>query len=168
MKYLGIADTATLRTELAKGVYAAMSDQERSDYLHRPEGTIANPIPQPQVPIVMDVTSLLSLLTDANNHSIAKLAACPSAPSLRDDVLAQDLPRVKSWAEFFVGAGIITVGEYQSVNTYLNSIMLDPTWSSTIPAPSPCFRLFGGKTWKAPDGSSVNFVTIEDIASARS
>jgi hypothetical protein len=170
MNFLSPEEILTLKTELAKPVYASMSDQERSDYIHRPEGTMDNPEPQGQVPLVMTVAGLLGLLTDPSNHSLAKLAACPSAPALRNDILAQEIGKVKLWAAFFAGAGIITSGEYAAVSTYLNSTIPDPSYSATIPAPSPVFRLFGGKTWSlaGPNANHYDRITIEDIALARS
>ena len=167
MRYLSIADTATLRTELAGSAYVGKTDVERLTILTTPEGTISNPTPQPQIPVVMDVQPLLSLLTDGTNHSISKLAACPSAPALRGDVLAQDFGRVKAWAVFLVGAGIITAGEYAAVNTYLNSTIADESWASTIPAPSPIARLFSGKRFVGTDGSTTQCPSLEDIAAAR-
>jgi hypothetical protein len=170
MNFLSPDEIQILKTEFSRSVYAAMTDQERSDYINRPEGTVANPTPQSQVPVVMSITGLLSLLTDPTNHSISKLAACPSAPALRDDVLSQDLAKVKTWASFFVAAGIITTAEYSSVMTYLSSTIPDPQYVATVPAPTPLFRLFGGKTWTldGPNANSYDRITIEDIALARS
>lgn len=170
MYFLSPSEILVLTEELAKPVYTSMTDQERSDYICRPEDAVTNPTPQGQVPIVITVDDLLTRLKDPANHSIGKLAACPSAPALRDDVFANDISKVKGWAKFFVGAGIITVGEYTDVMVYLNSTVPDPSYSATIPAPTPLFRLFGGKVWSldGPNPNSYDRITIEDIALARS
>jgi len=52
--YLSSTDLAILHAEFGRAVYATLSDAQRFAYLSVPEGTVANPIAQGQVPVVID------------------------------------------------------------------------------------------------------------------
>jgi len=165
--YLSPTDLATLHAEFARAVYANLSDAQRFAYISTPEGTVANPAPQGQVPVTMTAANLMSQLNDPTNNSAAKVGQWPNLASFLVDVKTQNHAGIPIWAKVLAANGSITPTEMNQVIAFASSTVTDPSWSSTVPGPTPTARLFGGKVWTGSDGSTVNYPTLADVAAAR-
>ena len=82
------------------------------------DGNIARALTKPSTATPLTVNGLLGLLSSA---SMAKLATNPNAVELRNQVEAQDIEAVKSWATLFKGGGVITASEHTAVIAACNA-----------------------------------------------
>ena len=82
------------------------------------DGTIARALTKPSTATPLTVNGLLGLLSPS---SMAKLATNPNAVELRNQIAAQDIESVKSWATLFKGGSVITAGEHTAVISACNA-----------------------------------------------
>lgn len=165
MNFLSPEELVTLKAEFARSAYTNLADIDRWNYLHRPEGQTTNPAQREQVPVTFSIETMLAFL---GSDSAANVGNWANLGLLMDTVSLQDHSGALRLVSVLVAFARITSAEATAIRAWLNSTVADPNYSSTVPGPTPCFRLFGGKTWTASDGSSVTFVTLEDVALARS
>ena len=167
MNYLPASDMAILHTELQAAKYSGLTDTQRFDFVHSPEGTVANPTAQGTIAGPLTMAGIMTLLSDANNNSAVKLAAWTNLGLVKDAVDLKDRASLLLWTAVLPGVGLISSAEATAIHNYILATIPDPIWTATVPGPTPKARLFGNKTWTGADGSTVNFIPPADVGLAR-
>jgi hypothetical protein len=161
---LSPAEIEALRAELAGPAYAGLDAAARLDRLHAPE-MVPNPTPRGQVPKPFVTADLMGAL-DAT--ALTAIRDLPSLARLLDDIERQDPGRLDNWIGLLAGTGAITPGQAQALAATVHATWPDPAWTETVPGPTPKRRLFGDRTWTYPDGTTVNFIPLDDVEAASS
>jgi len=164
MIFLSTGDLLALEAELASSAYAGLSDDDRWRLLHAGEGTIPNPQPQPSISAPVTLAALLPILSGVSQ---IKVASFVNFNFVLREIETGSRNGISIWVRVLEGLTLVTPAEAAALAAYLTTPILDPSWSTTIPGPTPKSRLFGQKTWREPDGGSVDFIPLAAVEAAR-
>ena len=163
---LSADELAQLHTLFQGADWANLTDEQRFEKLHEPTA-VANPNPQQQVPKPFLVSDILGCVST----SMSKVVALASLPTIRDSIEANDRTACALWNNALLGGGDITQAEHDAIAAVLTATEADPTWTATVPGPTPKQTLFGETWWTTTDGSvvpySTNQVPLSDVVAAR-
>ena len=95
---------------------------------------IANPEPQPQIPVAINVDEAIGVLSSA---TCAKLAAAPPIVDFVDKANSGNRAGAMRWIAFATKAGIVPPDEAAALAALADKTVLDPTWQATITGPPP-------------------------------
>lgn len=91
--------------------------------------TVANPTPQPVVPIPLTVAGAMALVSAENR---AKVYARPAVVAFRDDVNRGDLAGALGWLTLARDAGDLADSEYAAIAAAAQASGPDPAWQPRI------------------------------------
>lgn len=163
MALLDAADLALLAAELRAARYSGLTDRERFDLFHA-QGQEPNPAPAARVPRPMVAAELLAALAPASR---AKVYRTPGLVAFQRAVQEQDRSAARNWIDLAASAGDILPEERLALLGRIDATIPDPAWPALVDGPSRKVALFGARTWTRPDGSTVDFVPLEDFSAAR-